>query len=139
MNDLVPSIGSSTHWYPDEPTDRPELLAEDAVVRKSLGDPFSQQFFRRPIGRGHRRGVGLEFDHQVAAAEVAPASDRPPRGQSATAQFEPRLNGVVRVSASCVFFQLAAVPAALLRVGPLAIDSAAFAADSCPPALESAA
>ena len=71
MNDLVPSIGSSTQTYSASVCSDAVFLAEDAVVGKLLADQRAHALLRRAVGGGDRvEPAGLfVLDRQRGAEE----------------------------------------------------------------------
>ena len=67
MNDLVPSIGSSTHTYSASARSVRQFFTDDAVSRKGLFDQRAHGHFGRAIGGRHRieaAGDALVLDAQ---------------------------------------------------------------------------
>ena len=66
---------------------RPELLADDAVIRERVGDPCPQLLLDPAVGLGDERPVGLRLDDEVAAER--PERDRVGRVAQVEGESEP--------------------------------------------------
>ena len=90
MNDLVPSIGSSTQTNSASAPLGAVLLAEDAVIRVGGLDQLAHPRLGLAVGDRHRAGVGLGLDRRPACGNSGAAPRRRSRRADAPA---PRTRG----------------------------------------------